>query len=142
MPVTMSCLLQRLKRRKEEEWYSQIHEPPTDQPLEEDSRSGKSAKGQSLLETTYDSATYLRKVVHDLMRTFERKLPLIDQALGGIHSHWEGFAIVLAPGEVFDVLEIAKSPRVQVRAHDGRTLKGHHLQARLAAFLGSSLWHV
>ena len=84
----------------------------------------------------------LREVVDNLVSTFESQLALIAKTLGGVDSNREVLAVVLASGEIFNVLKVAKSPSKQVGAHDRTALERHDLGRRLAALLDFLLRHV
>ena len=76
------------------------------------------------------------------MGTLKRQLTLLLQATGGVDSDGQVLAVVLPPGEVLDVLKVAKRPRQQVGRHDWCPLEAHDLVSCVLALLGLLLRHV
>ena len=76
------------------------------------------------------------------MGTLKSKLALLLQATSGVDSDRQVLAVVLPPGEVLNVFEIAKCPCQKVCRHDGCTLEAHDFVSRVLALLDLLLGHV
>lgn len=73
----------------------------------------------------------LREKVDDLRGVLQSPATLLLETTGGVDTDGNLLSVVLAVGQLLDVLKITDSPGQKVAAHDGRRLEGNQLPALL-----------
>lgn len=73
----------------------------------------------------------LREKVDDLRGVLQSPATLLLETTGGVDTDGNLLSVVLAVGQLLNVLKVTDSPGQKVAAHDGRRLEGNQLPALL-----------